>query len=219
MPEKGKRFHDFGVFSLNETERVLLKSGVVVPLGVKAFDTLLALIQRRGEVVERDALIRLVWGDWKVSANNLDQQIGKVREALGHNSHNRGYIETIPGVGYRFTEDVTERVEVGAAPSGDSRQAVAGQKRRARMTILLCVVLPSAALLVLSFLVGHEHPGVVRYVALTNDGKEKQGPLLSDGRRLIFEERFGDRMKGRQHSFDRRRASPFEHSGTVYRLA
>jgi len=195
MPEKGKRFHDFGVFSLNETERVLLKSGVAVPLGVKAFDTLLALIQRRGEVVERDALIRLVWGDWKVSANNLDQQIGKVREALGRNSHNRGYIETIPGVGYRFTEDVTERVEVGAAPFGDSRPAVAGQKRRARMTILLCVVLPSAALLVLSFLVGHGHPGVVRYVVLTNDGKEKQGPLLSDGRRLIFEERFGDRMK------------------------
>lgn len=58
MPEKGKRFHDFGVFSLNETERVLLKNGLAVPLGVKAFDTLLALIQRRGEIVERDVLIR-----------------------------------------------------------------------------------------------------------------------------------------------------------------
>ena len=196
MPENGKRFYEFGAFSLNEAERVLLKNGLAVPLGVKAFDTLLALVQRHGEIVERDTLVRLVWGDWSVSANNLDQQIKKAREALGRNGHDRSYIETVPGVGYRFAAEVTEKWKVESAASNDpARVRIGHRKLSVRTAILLCAALPLAGFIILSIRASRAHPGVVRYVPLTNDGKEKSGPLLSDGRRLIFEERIGGLLR------------------------
>ena len=46
-----------------------------MPLTVKAFDTLLALIERRGTLVEKDDLIRQLWPDTAVQESNLTQQI------------------------------------------------------------------------------------------------------------------------------------------------
>ena len=59
MQDKGStaettRFYDFGPFRIDVNRRILLRHGERVPLTVKAFDTLLALVERRGRVVEKD---------------------------------------------------------------------------------------------------------------------------------------------------------------------
>ena len=52
-----RRFYDFGPFRIDVNRRILLRRGERVPLTVKAFDTLLALIERRGRLVEKDELM------------------------------------------------------------------------------------------------------------------------------------------------------------------
>ena len=77
-----------------------------MPLKAKAVDTLLLLIESRGDVVEKDALMQTLWPDSFVEEANLTQNIYTLRKALGET----GYIETIPRRGYRFVATVTEKV-------------------------------------------------------------------------------------------------------------
>jgi len=58
-----EQFCDFGPFRLDVTERVLLREGKPVQLTLKAFDTLLVLVERRGHIVEREELMKTVWPD------------------------------------------------------------------------------------------------------------------------------------------------------------
>jgi DNA-binding winged helix-turn-helix (wHTH) protein len=81
-----------------------MHGGEVVPLKQKAVDTLLVLIGRRGEVIEKDALMRSLWPDTFVEESNLSQNIYMLRKAFS----GAEYIETISRRGYRFIGDVRE---------------------------------------------------------------------------------------------------------------
>lgn len=105
---EGHNLHYFGPFCLNEDERVLLRDGHRVPLSPKAVSTLLVLIRRKGQVVEKDALLEQVWPNEFVEEGNLAQNIFILRRALGESTHNPKYIETVPRRGYRFLPTVVE---------------------------------------------------------------------------------------------------------------
>ncbi|MGA2623582.1 MAG: response regulator transcription factor [Bacteroidota bacterium] len=67
----------------------------------KEFETLVYLVRHRGSVVTREALLNAVWGeDVVVVERTVDVHIRKIREKLGKYGD---CIETIKGVGYRFT--------------------------------------------------------------------------------------------------------------------
>ena len=89
--------HRFGRFELSLAERSLRSDGVPVPLGGRAFDLLLALIERAGQLVGKDELLDAVWGRTIVEEGNLHVQVSSLRKLLG-----AAAIETIPGRGYRF---------------------------------------------------------------------------------------------------------------------
>jgi len=108
MEHKPATSFEFGPFRLESTERVLLRGNDVVPLAVKAFEVLSFLVQNRGRVVAKDALIRHVWPDCFVEENNLSQNISALRRALADDPEHPRYIETIPRRGYRFVGEVTE---------------------------------------------------------------------------------------------------------------
>jgi len=90
--------YHFGRFELNPTTRQLLVDGKGVALGARAFDVLLALIERRERLVTKNELLELAWPGLVVEENNLQVQISSLRKLLGPQS-----IATIPGRGYRFT--------------------------------------------------------------------------------------------------------------------
>lgn len=96
--------HDyiFGRFYLNTRERVLLSDGKPVPITLKAFATLLVLVQSSGHLVERVELMKQVWPNAFVEDANLTQHIYKLRKILG-GADGHKYIETVPRRGYRFT--------------------------------------------------------------------------------------------------------------------
>jgi DNA-binding winged helix-turn-helix (wHTH) protein/TolB-like protein len=104
--------YEFGPFTLDTRERILLRDGRRIPLKPKVYDTLLVLISNSGRVVEKEELMKEVWPNSFVEENNLTGNIFALRRAFGEHQ----YIETIPRRGYRFIADVrqlkTEEAEV-----------------------------------------------------------------------------------------------------------
>ena len=96
----------FGRFSLDANERMLLCEGRRVPLAPKILQTLLILLRHRGHVVEKRLLMQEVWPDNFVEEGNLAQHIFVLRRVLGDNTDEPGFIETVPGRGYRFVAPV-----------------------------------------------------------------------------------------------------------------
>lgn len=101
MDKSVDSFH-FGSFSLHLNEATLTRSGQLVRLTPKEFDTLRVLAEARGRVVKGEELVERVWPDSFVSDGSLARNISVLRKVLG-----KGVIETIPRRGYRLTLPVT----------------------------------------------------------------------------------------------------------------
>ncbi|HWW74374.1 MAG TPA: transcriptional regulator, partial [Pyrinomonadaceae bacterium] len=122
MAQQNRRFYEFGGFRLDAANRLLLREGRVVPLKPKVVETLLVLVERRGEVLGKDAWMELLWPEQFVEESNLTQNIYVLRKALGETPGEPEFIETIPRRGYRFIAAVTERTADGdgAPPENDA---------------------------------------------------------------------------------------------------
>jgi len=107
MPFGEQNFYNFGPFRLDSGQRVLLRDGELIPVAPKAFDTLLALVESEGRVLEKDDLLKLVWPDSFVEEGSLAQNISILRKTLGEATDGPLYIQTIPKRGYRFLAPVT----------------------------------------------------------------------------------------------------------------
>jgi predicted ATPase/DNA-binding winged helix-turn-helix (wHTH) protein len=88
----------FDRFEVRPRERRVLVDREPAALGARAFDILLALIERRDRLVPKSELLDIVWPDTVVEENNLQVHISALRKLLGQSA-----IATIPGRGYRFT--------------------------------------------------------------------------------------------------------------------
>ncbi len=98
--------YKFGEFRIEAAKRMLLRNGDPVGLTPKVFDTLLHLVQRPGETVEKEELMRAVWPDTAVEENNLNQNISALRRVMEGAQDKGRYILTVPGKGYRFIASV-----------------------------------------------------------------------------------------------------------------
>lgn len=107
----------FGPFSVDSARRVLLRDAQPVPITARAFDVLIALLERPGETVEREELLRTVWPDTIVEEANLSQQIFTLRKLLGQ-TEEQPYIATVPRRGYRLVVPITRRPQVASAGRG-----------------------------------------------------------------------------------------------------
>jgi DNA-binding winged helix-turn-helix (wHTH) protein/Tol biopolymer transport system component len=96
----------FGDFTLDVSERLLLRDGRPVALPPKAFDVLAALAARPGRLIPKDELLKEVWPDSFVEESNLAYHVFALRRALGETESER-YVETVPKRGYRFVASVT----------------------------------------------------------------------------------------------------------------
>ena len=104
--------YEFSGFRLNPAERLLEQNGRAVPLTPKAFDLLVYLIERRGRLVEKDAVMTALWPDTVVEESNVAFQVSALRKALGDRREGESVIQTVPTKGYRFVGTVeVSRVE------------------------------------------------------------------------------------------------------------
>ncbi|WP_256344924.1 ATP-binding protein [Pseudomonas gingeri] len=99
-----KRDYRFGRFEVRPAERRLYVDSRPVALGARAFDVLLALIERRERMVSKSELLELVWPNLFVEENNLQVQVSTLRKVLGMQA-----VVTVTGQGYRFAMALEER--------------------------------------------------------------------------------------------------------------
>src|ERR1700716_4443106 len=97
----------FGPFELNFAERSLKKANQVIPLGGRACDILIALLENAGEVVGKAELIARAWPDVTVEEGSLRVHMSALRKALRDGQFGNKYIANIEGQGYSFIAPVT----------------------------------------------------------------------------------------------------------------
>jgi len=93
----------FGSFELQPDKRRLLKDGAAISLRPRAFDLLVALVDRAGHLVTKDELLDQVWPKMVVEEAALHVQVSALRKVLGVDA-----ITTVSGRGYQFTLPVTK---------------------------------------------------------------------------------------------------------------
>lgn len=95
--------YEFAPYRMLPSQRQLVREGVPIKLGARAFDVLAVLIERRDRIVSKSELMDMVWPTVVVEENNLEVQIAALRKVLGYAA-----IATVPGRGYRFTLPVVQ---------------------------------------------------------------------------------------------------------------
>ena len=96
----------FGPFHLLPKQRLLLEAGKPVCLGSRAFELLVALLERPGELITKNELLARVWAHTHVVEGNLKFQVAALRRALRDGTDGHRYVVTAPGLGYRFVAPV-----------------------------------------------------------------------------------------------------------------
>ena len=100
------RVYEFEGFSLEAEHLMLYRNDEELSFTPKQVETLLALIERRGEIVSKDALMARLWGHSAVEESNLIQNIHLLRKVLGEARCGKPMIETFRRRGYRFNGEV-----------------------------------------------------------------------------------------------------------------
>jgi DNA-binding winged helix-turn-helix (wHTH) protein/TolB-like protein/Tfp pilus assembly protein PilF len=147
-----KQFY-FGSFWLDLEKRRLLYRNQHIPLTRKALDTLGVLVSNAGRVVTREELKRVVWGDAFVEEATIGQNIFTLRKTLGEHQPGQNQIETVAGVGYRFTTKVQafpegqtlERGGAAEAPHAESTPKFPARLRWAVVITLLALGLAASS--------------------------------------------------------------------------
>lgn len=102
----------FAEFELVGAKRILLKDGKPVALNSKSFDLLLALVQRRGDIVTKEDLLESVWPGQFVEEGNLAVQVSALRKIFGERKDEHRFIVTVPGRGYSFVAEIENGDEI-----------------------------------------------------------------------------------------------------------
>ncbi|MFA6075520.1 MAG: response regulator transcription factor [Negativicutes bacterium] len=92
-----------GDLSLDVPRREVWRAGQLIELSYKEFELLFILMSNDRRVLTRDFLLEKIWGiDFDGETRTVDVHIRFLRQKLENYSSNR-YIETVRGVGYRFS--------------------------------------------------------------------------------------------------------------------
>ena len=116
----------FGAFELDTRKGELRKHGVRLHLQEQPLKILIALLERPGEIVTREDLVRTVWpeGVFVDFERGLNAAINRLRQALDDSAVKPRYIETIARKGYRFLLPVNQpkaSPETAVLPGADQK--------------------------------------------------------------------------------------------------
>jgi predicted ATPase/DNA-binding winged helix-turn-helix (wHTH) protein len=96
----------FGTFEVSTYRRDVRCAGRVVEISARAFDLLIALLRRSGQLVSKAELLCDVWPGMTVEPNNLEVCVSALRKIFESGGFASGPIVTVRGRGYCFVEPV-----------------------------------------------------------------------------------------------------------------
>ncbi len=121
--------YEFEGFRLDAAHLMFSRNGEEISLTPKVVETLLALVERSGEIVSKDELMNRLWANSFVEESNLNQNIYVLRKTLGETSDGKPMIETLRRRGYRFNGELKQN---GQAQS----EIVSEQQSKEALTLL-----------------------------------------------------------------------------------
>jgi len=93
---------EFGKLRIDRDAHRVAVGGEEVPLTSLEFRLLVTLLERKNRVLSRSVLLNDVWGiEAEIASRTVDTHVKRLREKLGDAGQ---YVETVRGVGYRFSE-------------------------------------------------------------------------------------------------------------------
>jgi DNA-binding winged helix-turn-helix (wHTH) protein len=98
----------FGEYEANLRSRELRRDGVSVRLPDQSFQVLVMLLERPGELVDREEIQKRLWSDdtFVDFDHGLNNVVKRLRDALGDSAESPRFVETLPRRGYRFISPV-----------------------------------------------------------------------------------------------------------------
>jgi DNA-binding winged helix-turn-helix (wHTH) protein len=103
--------YEFEDFRLDARHLMLYRNSETISLKPKVVETLVALVERQGEVISKDELMNRLWADSFVEESNLTQNIYMLRKTLGNCSDGQPFIENFARRGYRFNGKIKSSAE------------------------------------------------------------------------------------------------------------
>lgn len=186
MSSRSEPVYRFESFQLDPVRRVLTRDGTPVPVTPKALELLIFLVERRGTVVEKEAILHGLWPNTTVEEGNITVNVSLLRRALGESRAEHRFIVTVPGRGYQFVADVTYGSDEPAradAPQPAALRAAAEERRRLAVRHLAGWGAAAAALLILLTV-------VVPAVSTRGNGTSGSEPEDVEARALYVKGRF-----------------------------
>ena len=110
----------FAAFTLDPKAQLLFGPDGLVNLTPKALAVLDTLVGRRGALVSKIDLLDAVWPDVVVGDAVLKVCVAEIRKALGDDSRNPRFIETLHRRGYRFIHRVIEESRAEISRGGEN---------------------------------------------------------------------------------------------------
>jgi DNA-binding winged helix-turn-helix (wHTH) protein/Tol biopolymer transport system component len=176
---------EFGDFKLDCDRFELTRAGRSLKLERKPMELLILLATRNGQLVTRTEIAERLWGAevFVDTEHGINTAIRKIRHALGDDSENPRFVQTVTGKGYRFSapilppEQIPEPVAVAPAPP--KRELLAWS-----VVATLCSIFVIVGVVAFR---SRPRPAEVRYTQLTDFTDSAVSPALSpDGRMVAF---------------------------------
>ncbi|MBZ5657486.1 MAG: winged helix-turn-helix domain-containing protein [Acidobacteriia bacterium] len=173
-----------------------------IKLHEQPFQVLTVLLERPGEIVTREELQARLWpADTFVDFDlSLNSAVKKLRQALGDESDNPRFVETLYRRGYRFIAPVSSPTTdsgngAGLLPADSGRYSETEARSKTRLAFIGAGCL-AVLLVALAFdVTPKSSPRITGFTQLTSGGKVHQvGALETDGRRLYFQAADKDRI-------------------------
>ncbi len=197
---------DFGPFTFDPSEETLRRGEELIDLPSRTASVLKYLIENRDRLISKEELKEQIWPTVYVELNSIDQHISRIRDALGDSPKASNFIKTKYKRGWQFVAPAVEREvavsavsfeaptssDVLAAPSEAAAERVPAVKKEWPRVVWIFIPMAFVVLgiALVSGAFQKREARILESVQLTNDGRPKSGPLLSDGRRLFFMEDF-----------------------------
>ncbi|MDK0905221.1 response regulator transcription factor [Clostridium perfringens] len=104
--KKEENIIKFGDVVVNFKTREVTKGTENVELTLKEFELLKLLIKNKGNILTRELLLDKIWGyEYIGETRTVDVHIRHLRKKIESDDKNPQYIQTIRGVGYKFTSN------------------------------------------------------------------------------------------------------------------
>lgn len=213
LKNPSRTFFQFGGFTIDLQRHGLYRGEERIHLTAKPLETLIYLVENRGQIVEKQELLEAIWKDTFVTEDNLVHAIREIRRALADDKDDPRFVQTVPRQGYRFVGDVivvshAGEIKQSATPTSQiSRREGThladhlppirkGRKRHVIVASVLALILASSLWGLYVFLSRSPEAANAETVfqkfkltRLSTSGRVTSAVLSPDGRYMIYAQR------------------------------